>query len=82
MCGSRTGLCNPLTYAEPGSDYNAEKALTHGTLPLSVTKPDTEGYLTTYAGTYLNGEIRAEALTRSVVGKRKDGNPTFQPASQ
>jgi len=56
----------PLTYGELGSDHEAERALTHGTLPLSVTGTDAEGYLATYVDTYLNEEIRAEALTRNV----------------
>lgn len=56
----------PLTHGELGSDYDVDRALTHGTLPLSVTGADAEGYLATYVDTYLNEEIRAEALTRNV----------------
>jgi len=56
----------PLTRGEMGSDYDAERALTYGTLPLSVTGSDADGYLTSYVDTYLKEEIRAEALTRNV----------------
>jgi predicted AAA+ superfamily ATPase len=56
----------PLTFAELNEDFNPDHALTHGTLPMTVTGKDPEGYLTTYADTYLNEEIRAEALTRNV----------------
>ena len=56
----------PLTFAELNEDFNSDKALTHGTLPMTVTGSDPEGYLTTYADIYLNEEIRAEALTRNV----------------
>ncbi len=57
---------HPLTRGEMGQDYDAERALTHGTLPLSVAGEDAEGYLTTYVDCYLNEEVRAEALTRNV----------------
>ena len=56
----------PLVSAELGADFDIGKAVVHGTLPLAVTGPDPIGFLTTYAETYLNEEIRAEALTRSV----------------
>jgi uncharacterized protein len=56
----------PLTSAELGADFDLSSALVHGTLPQAIQSPDTEGYLTTYASTYLNEEIRAEALTRNV----------------
>jgi len=39
----------PLTYGELSGDYIAERALTHGTLPMSITSSDPEGYLMTYA---------------------------------
>lgn len=56
----------PLTYAELESDSDPERAITHGTLPMSVAGEDPEAYLTTYAYTYLDEEIRTEALTRNV----------------
>lgn len=57
---------HPLVSAELGADFDHEKALTHGALPMAVTGMDPNGYLTTYADVYLNEEIRAEALTRNV----------------
>ena len=56
----------PLTSAELEQDSNADRALIYGTLPISVSRENPEGFLTTYAETYLNEEIRAEALTRNV----------------
>jgi predicted AAA+ superfamily ATPase len=55
-----------LTSAEMGTDFNVERALVYGTLPLAVTGADPEGFLTTYVSVYLNEEIRAEAFTRNV----------------
>lgn len=56
----------PLTSAEMGVDFNLDRALVYGTLPLAVEGPEPEGFLSAYAMTYLNEEIRAEALTRNV----------------
>ncbi len=56
----------PLTSAEMQNDYDVEKALIYGTLPMSVTDQDPVGFLITYTETYLKEEIRAEALTRNV----------------
>lgn len=56
----------PLTSAELEQDFNVDRAPIYGTLPMSVSGENPEGFLTTYAVTYLNEEIRAEALTRNV----------------
>ena len=40
--------------------------LVNGSMPLAVTGADPAGYLLAYAETYLEEEIRAEALTRSI----------------
>ena len=58
----------PLVSAERSFQVNLDGALRHGTLPLAVTGDDPAAYLTAYAETYLQEEIRAEALTRSVGG--------------
>ena len=58
----------PLVSAERSFQVNLDDALRHGTLPLAVTGDDPAAYLTAYAETYLQEEIRAEALTRSVGG--------------
>ncbi|NOY08224.1 MAG: ATP-binding protein [Spirochaetes bacterium] len=56
----------PLTSAELKEDFDVNRALVYGTLPIAITGEDPEGFLTTYTETYLNEEIRAEALTRNV----------------
>ena len=56
----------PLSSAELQSDFSVQRALQYGTMPMAIGSEDVEGYLATYAQTYLNEEIRAEALTRSV----------------
>lgn len=56
----------PLVSKELGGDFELARALSYGTLPLAVSGEDPEGFLETYAATYLNEEIRAEALTRNV----------------
>ena len=56
----------PLVSAERSFQVNLDDTLRYGTLPLAVTGDDPVAYLTAYAETYLQEEIRAEALTRSV----------------
>jgi len=56
----------PLTSAELGRDFDISTALVNGTLPLTLEGSDPQGYLATYTATYLNEEIRMEALTRNV----------------
>lgn len=56
----------PLTYAELGSDYVVEHACLTGTMPLALNPETATDFLTAYTATYLNEEIRAEALTRNL----------------
>jgi predicted AAA+ superfamily ATPase len=58
----------PLTSRELGDAFRLDRALEHGTLPLGVTTDDPKGFLFAYAETYLQEEIRAEALTRNIGG--------------
>ena len=58
----------PLCSAEMAFQLDLERALVYGTLPLAVTGADPAAYLSAYADTYLQEEIRAEALTRNVGG--------------
>ena len=58
----------PLTSREMSFDFSVEEALVRGTMPLSVTGEDPLSYLSAYAATYLQEEIRAEALTRNIGG--------------
>ena len=56
----------PLASAEVGPGFDMARAIANGMMPLAVTGGDPTGFLTTYAHTYLNEEIRAEAVTRNV----------------
>ncbi len=56
----------PLVSAERGFGFDIAQTLRYGALPLAVTGADPEGYLRAYAETYLEQEIRAEALTRNI----------------
>ncbi len=58
----------PLVSAEMEFDFDVQDVLVHGTLPMSVTRREKEPYLRSYAETYLDQEIRAEALTRDIGG--------------
>ncbi len=58
----------PLVSAELGEDFNLARALAQGGLPLAATGPAPRDYLRSYAETYLDQEIRAEALTRNFSG--------------
>ncbi len=56
----------PLVSAELAFGPPVDDLLVHGSMPLAVTGADPAGYLLAYAETYLEEEIRAEALTRSI----------------
>ena len=56
----------PLVSAELAFRPSTDSLLVHGSMPLAVTGVDPAGYLLAYAETYLEEEIRAEALTRSI----------------
>jgi len=56
----------PFVSAELGSDFSVSDGIMNGTLPMAVLGGDPVSYLTTYAETYLQEEIRAEALTRNI----------------
>jgi uncharacterized protein len=56
----------PLVSAEVGEEFVAENVMRFGTLPMVIGHADPAGFLEAYATTYLNEEIRAEALARNV----------------
>lgn len=56
----------PLVSAEAGWATLGNEPLAHGTLPIALTSDDPVAFLDAYAQTYLQEEIRAEALTRSI----------------
>lgn len=74
----------PLVSAEMNFQRALEESLCYGSLPLAVTGAEPEVYLRTYAETYLDQEIRAEALTRNLgafsrfleVAARQNGQTT------
>ena len=71
MLGGRalTYKLHPFTHLELGKSFNLDKALQLGTLPPIYLEKDTEtaqGLLESYAETYLEEEIRAEALVRNI----------------
>lgn len=61
-----TASMPPLTSAELASDFDVQRALRFGMLPMAVTEADPQPYLRTYAETYLMVEVQAEALTRNL----------------
>lgn len=56
----------PFVSAELDEELSVSELLTNGSLPMAVLGPDPVSYLTTYAETYLQEEIKAEALTRNI----------------
>ena len=56
----------PLVSAETGWEKMGEATIERGTLPMAITASDPKEFLTAYAQTYLQEEIRAEALTRNI----------------
>jgi predicted AAA+ superfamily ATPase len=58
----------PLVSAELGAAIDIDRLLEYGALPLAVTGADPRAFLRSYALTYLQEEIRAEALTRNLGG--------------
>lgn len=68
LLAGRAGITKmfPLVSAEMGADFDFMDACVRGTLPVALVARDPVNKLDTYAATYLNEEIRAEALTRNV----------------
>ncbi len=56
----------PLTSAELSFNLQLENALRFGMLPMAVDGGNPGDYLRSYAATYLEQEVRAEALTRNI----------------
>jgi predicted AAA+ superfamily ATPase len=57
---------HPLTVAELGADFDLERSLRFGHLPMAVTSPDPGSYLHAYVQTYLREEVLHEGLTRDL----------------
>ena len=58
----------PLTAAELGADFDLDRVLRHGSIPLVWTSDAPDAVLEAYAQLYLREEIRAEALVRNLPG--------------
>lgn len=56
----------PLVSAELKESCRLERALQYGTLPLAVTTDNPVPFLTSYVDTYLEHEIKAEALVKDI----------------
>ena len=58
----------PLTAAELGPDFDLDRVLRHGALPLVWRSSEPHAVLEAYTQLYLREEIRAEALVRNLPG--------------
>jgi predicted AAA+ superfamily ATPase len=56
----------PLTAAELKSDFDLQKALGHGLIPLAYTEEDPRDFLESYIQVYLQEEIVQEGLIRNI----------------
>jgi predicted AAA+ superfamily ATPase len=56
----------PFVSAELSDDRSVTETINNGTLPMAVLGDDPVSYLMAYSETYLQEEIRAEALTRNI----------------
>lgn len=56
----------PLTARELGKDFDINRALRFGSLPMAVTSENPKRYLDAYVKTYLKEEIEQEGLTRQI----------------
>ena len=58
----------PLVSAEVNDQLALDRVCSYGMLPVAYTDPEPQTYLRSYAETYLQEEIKAEALTRDIGG--------------
>jgi predicted AAA+ superfamily ATPase len=59
---------HPFMPAELGGDFDLDRALTYGTLPVIWSSSEPKDALIAYARLYLKEEIQAEALVRNLPG--------------
>ncbi len=57
---------HPFTAVELGNDFDLEHSLKYGHLPCVYTEPEPKKYLESYVKTFLEEEVRYEALTRNL----------------
>ena len=65
---ARTRNMFPLTSGELGSDFDLDRVLRYGCLPLAMTGDSPKDYVNSYVQTYLTHEIQAEAQLRNLAG--------------
>jgi uncharacterized protein len=56
----------PLTAAELGPDFELQRALRFGLLPMAIKSEDPKRFLDAYVRTYLKEEVEQEGLTRKI----------------
>ncbi len=56
----------PLTVRELGNDFQFEKSIRFGHLPMAIGNKNPADYLSSYLQTYLKEEIQQEGLTRNI----------------
>jgi uncharacterized protein len=57
---------HPLTALELGKDFDLQRTLRYGCLPLASTSEDPNDYLKSYAATYLREEVQQEGFARNI----------------
>ena len=63
---ARTCSLFSLTSHELGKDFNLERALRWGTLPMAIQESEPQEFLESYVRTYLREEVLQEGLTRNL----------------
>ena len=61
-----TRQMHPLTALELGKDFDLQRTLRYGCLPLACTSEDPNDYLKSYAATYLREEVQQEGFARNI----------------
>ena len=61
-----TRQMHPLTALELGKDFDLQRTLRYGCLPLACTSKDPNDYLKSYAATYLREEVQQEGFARNI----------------
>jgi uncharacterized protein len=61
-----TSHMHPLIAEEIGEEFDLDKALQWGLLPMAYQTPNPKRYLNSYVETYLKEEVLQEALTRNI----------------
>ena len=70
MLGGRALTENvfPLTVSELGPDFNFEKSIKYGHLPMAYNSEQPEKFLQSYVSTFIKEEVLQEGIVRNVLG--------------